>query len=46
MTITSVIEAVRRADGSARLQQLSPADLQVVLTRVGGAVRYQYFGFN
>ena len=44
--MTSIIEAVRRADGSAPVQQLSPADLQVALARPGAGVPYQYFGFN
>lgn len=46
MNITSFIEAVRRADGSAQPQQLSPRDLQVAFARVGAAAPYQCFGFN
>ena len=46
MNITSFIEAVRRADGSAQPQQLSPRDLQVALARVSAVVPDQYFGFN
>ena len=44
--MTSLIEAVRRADGSAQPQQLSPADLQVVLVHIGASVPSQPFGFN
>ena len=44
--MTSIVEAVRRADGSAPVQQLSPADLQVALARPGAGVPYMYFGFN
>ena len=46
MNLTSYIEAVRRADGSARPQELSPADIQVALVRVGAAVQAPPFGFN
>lgn len=46
MKMTSIVEAVRRADGSAPVQQLSPADLQVALARPGAGVPYLYFGFN
>ncbi len=46
LNLTSYIEAVRRADGSARPQELSPADLQVALVRVGAAVQSPPFGFN
>ena len=46
MNITSFIEAVRRADGSAQPQQLSPRDLQVALAQVCAVVPDQYFGFN
>lgn len=46
MDIHTFIEAVRRADGSAQPQQLSPADLQLALMRIGSVVPYRYFGFN
>ena len=46
VNMTSFIEAVRRADGSAQPQQLSPTDLHVALERVGVVVPYRYFGFN
>ena len=42
----SLIEAYRRADGSAHPEQFSPQDLQVVLKRIDAVVPYQYFGFN
>ena len=44
--LTSYIEAVRRADGSAQPGQLSLIDLHVALGRVGTVVPYKYFGFN
>lgn len=46
MNLTDYIEAVRRADGSARPQELSPADIHVALVRVGAAVQAPPFGFN
>ena len=46
MNLTSYIEAVRRADGSARPQELSPAELNAALARVGAAVQSPPFGFN
>lgn len=46
MNLTSYIEAVRRADGSAQPGQLSLIDLHVALGRVGSVVPYRYFGFN
>jgi len=46
LNLTSYIEAVRRADGSAQPGQLSPADLQVALVRVGASVQAPPFGFN
>ena len=46
MNMTSFIEAVRRADGSAQPQELSPTDLHVALERIGTVAPYRYFGFN
>ncbi len=46
VNLTSYIEAVRRADGSAQPGQLSLIDLHVALGRVGALVPYKYFGFN
>ena len=46
VNLISYIEAVRRADGSAQPEQLSPAELQAALARTGAAVQAPPFGFN
>ena len=46
MDLKSFIEAVRRADGSARPQQLEPADLRVAYARIEAVEPERFFGFN
>ena len=46
MDIKSFIEAVRRGDGSAQPQHLSPADLRVAYARIEAVEPKRNFGFN